>query len=61
MDNVSYFPGRPLASPGGHLIQTSRPSAGPARVLWDRHRLDASFDALSDQDADDRNPWDEAA
>jgi predicted DNA-binding transcriptional regulator AlpA len=30
-----------------------------ARVIWDRQRLDAAFDALSDQDADDRNPWDE--
>jgi predicted DNA-binding transcriptional regulator AlpA len=27
------------------------------RVIWDRHSLDAAFDALSDVDQD-RNPWD---
>jgi predicted DNA-binding transcriptional regulator AlpA len=32
-----------------------------ARVIWDRQRLDASFDALAEQDMDARNPWDEAA
>jgi hypothetical protein len=31
-----------------------------ARVIWDRHKLDAAFDALSDQDEDD-NPWDATA
>jgi predicted DNA-binding transcriptional regulator AlpA len=36
-----------------------RPFRVGARVIWDRQRLDAAFDALSDQDAD-RNPWDEA-
>jgi hypothetical protein len=29
-------------------------------VIWDRHKLDAAFDALSDQDEDD-NPWDAIA
>jgi predicted DNA-binding transcriptional regulator AlpA len=27
------------------------------RVIWDRHSLDAAFDALFDVDQD-RNPWD---
>lgn len=30
------------------------------RTLWDRQKLDAAFDALSDRE-DDRNPWDEGA
>jgi predicted DNA-binding transcriptional regulator AlpA len=37
-----------------------RPFRVGARVVWDRQRLDAAFDVLSDQD-EDRNPWDEAA
>jgi predicted DNA-binding transcriptional regulator AlpA len=36
-----------------------RPFRVGARVIWDRRRLDAAFDAISDQEAD-RNPWDEA-
>jgi predicted DNA-binding transcriptional regulator AlpA len=31
-----------------------------SRSLWDRQKLDAAFDALSDRE-DDRNPWDEGA
>ena len=31
-----------------------------SRTLWDRHKLDASIDVLSDQD-DDPNPWDGVA
>jgi predicted DNA-binding transcriptional regulator AlpA len=31
-----------------------------ARVIWDRHKLDDAFDALSDQD-EDHNPWDAIA
>jgi hypothetical protein len=29
------------------------------RTVWDRHRLDEAFEALSDQDA--RDPWEEDA
>jgi predicted DNA-binding transcriptional regulator AlpA len=29
------------------------------RKIWDRQKLDAAFDALSDQD--ESNPWDEVA
>jgi predicted DNA-binding transcriptional regulator AlpA len=36
-----------------------RPFKIGARVIWDRQKLDAAFDALSDHD--DRNPWDEVA
>ncbi len=31
-----------------------------SRTLWDRHKLDAAIDVLSDQD-DDPNPWDGVA
>jgi predicted DNA-binding transcriptional regulator AlpA len=31
-----------------------------ARVIWDRRKLDAAFDALSDADQD-RDPWEEDA
>lgn len=32
------------------------------RVLWDRHKLDLAFDALSDVEADGQeNPWDRMA
>jgi predicted DNA-binding transcriptional regulator AlpA len=37
-----------------------RPFRVGARVIWDRRKLDAAFDALSDQD-EDRNPWDATA
>ena len=32
-----------------------------ARLVWDRIRLDAAFDAIADEngEADDVNPWDE--
>jgi hypothetical protein len=36
-----------------------RPFKINTRTLWDRHRLDESFEALSDQEA--RDPWEEDA
>src|SRR5688572_10862411 len=38
-----------------------RPFRVGARVIWDRHQVDASFDALAEHDMDDRNPWDALA
>jgi predicted DNA-binding transcriptional regulator AlpA len=32
-----------------------------ARVIWDRRKLDAAFDALSDDHDEDPNPWDALA
>jgi len=42
----------------GRLPQPKRINA---RVVWDRLKLDAAFDALPGDDASLANPWDEIA
>ena len=38
-----------------------QPKTINARTVWDRHALDAAFDALPCKATSDVNPWDEVA
>jgi predicted DNA-binding transcriptional regulator AlpA len=37
-----------------------RPKHVDGRVIWDRHKLDRSFEMLGESEGEDVNPWDQA-